>query len=362
MLIAVNLHPFTEHGGGTRYFVQSLLETLCDTRYHESIKYTLISSHSNYNLINSLFLDSRGFSIVLEDDLCEFLKSNDFDLYFSPLNNLDPFPKHLPTVACLMDIQEQYMPEFFSEGDLNARHIIYPRICSEATLVCTISNFCKNSFIEKFSTQASKIQVVYLSPQKKLLNAVSEAPEISIRLSKYILYPSSFYPHKNHINLLKGYKKCIHAKPNFPNLVLVGSLLDNCEVINILDKDNLLKSKVFITSSCSPNILKYFYENANYVILPTLFEGFSMPLVEAIHLNAKVVANDLPVLREVARDCASYTKLNTEEEIFSFLIDNPTSKNFDFLSNVSATHLNTWDEVADRYLEIFDQAIELYNS
>ena len=96
---------------------------------------------------------------------------------FGPLNNLNPRLYDRPSVAILHDIQEQYFPEYFSRSDLLARQEIYPEICRSATTVVAISQFCKQTFVEKFGIDPDKVEVVPNAPQAELLSAAGDGSD-----------------------------------------------------------------------------------------------------------------------------------------------------------------------------------------
>src|SRR5687768_384759 len=186
MRIGINAFPLRRDGGGARYAFAGLLSALLKLggEHHYLIFVHLEGLQLVYQILKGLGEtmggtgpDPRFRVINVVDEGQIFAHRYDFDLYFGPLNNLSPRLYDRPTVAILHDIQEQYYPEYFSKSDLIARQEVYPDICRAATTLVAISGFCKQSFVEKFGIDPSKIDVVYNAPQAELVRRGGEGDD-----------------------------------------------------------------------------------------------------------------------------------------------------------------------------------------
>jgi glycosyltransferase involved in cell wall biosynthesis len=262
----------------------------------------------------------RLIEVSCEEDI--FNHRHEFDLFFGPLNNLQPRIYDRPSVAILHDIQEQYFPQYFSEPDLRARHEIYPEICRSATILVTISQFCKQSIIEKFGIEPGKIEVVHNAPQRRLVNRPDDDDGTWRRdplPERFFFYPAVCYPHKNHALLLDALVTRRERTGRCPAVVFTGfelprgyplraeiarrGLNDHCRVFNEVDVDEL----------------RYLYRHALALVMPTKFEGFGLPAIEALACGCPALLADVPALREVAGEHALYFDPEQREPLVELL-------------------------------------------
>ncbi len=194
-----------------------------------------------------------------------------------------------------------------SKDVLEGRAEGYGDILRASDCVITISEFCKNSFVEKYGADANKIEVVNNAPQEALLRyanhnqgAPSSRPQRSVNIRDFILYPANFYPHKNHSRLLSAYKIANERGIDLPDLVLVGMGWGGADCLSVRITDLGIADKVRVRSGLTPHELADLYKACAFVILPTLFEGFCLPAVEALSFGQQLVCADLQVLREVS--------------------------------------------------------------
>lgn len=358
MVVGVNLLSLRIEGGGTRHFAESLLLEFTSppfNRRHLLLAFCLPELEAH---VKSLFASAPNVSIVAVESIDQIQRCSDlFDIYFCPLNALYPILKDRPSVACLMDIQERFMPENFTSAELELRATLYSSLVNESTIACTISDFCKDSFIDKLGADPSAVQVVRLYPQKRLLDAGSDPlPELS---GPFIVYPANWYAHKNVKNLVTGYLAARKHNGGLPRLVLVGHPLKegNQWLSDLAEGDPSAKAILNLTE-ISADRLRWLYEKAEYVILPTLFEGYCMPLAEAIVLGRPVLANDLPVMREIGGEWPVYRTLETSEQICHAILEMETvDLGKSEMPLPPALEGWNWTQIAFAYETIFNQAL-----
>ncbi|MFC1574964.1 glycosyltransferase, partial [Gemmatimonadota bacterium] len=111
----------------------------------------------------------------------------------------------------------------------------------------------------------------------------------------YLLYPATAHPHKNHLTLIEGFRSA--DMPEGWRLLMVGAVpgrngrrvLDACDGLKTVHFGQVPKAR-----------LVELYRGARGVVIPSLFEGYGLPLEEAIRLGVPVLCNDLTVFREIA--------------------------------------------------------------
>lgn len=372
MRIAVNAFPLRAQGGGARYVFAGLLSALLklDGNHHylifahfEALRlvYQILKAHGD--TLGSTGPDPRVKVIHIADEGQIYGHRFDFDLYFGPLNNLNPRLYDRPTVAILHDIQEQYFPEYFSKADLIGRLEVYPEICRSATTLVAISEFCKQSFIEKFNIDPSKIAVVSNAPQAELVNAPGDGhwsrPPVP---EKYLFYPANCYRHKNHGLLLDAVQKLKNEGRIMP-VVFSGFELPGGFPLRKEIASRGLGEQCQVFTDLPAEELRYLFRNALAVVMPTKFEGFGMPAIEAAACGCPVVCSDLPALREVLGDNALYFNPDSVDELTAQIRrvadDAPLREGLIENGFLVASRF-TWENSGRRMLEIFEETRERF--
>ena len=123
----------------------------------------------------------------------------------------------------------------------------------------------------------------------------------------YALYPANGWPHKNHQLLLVGFAQLVAERPELPlHLVLAGNLLELGpglqEAVTRMD----LAGRVHLVGFVSDEELAELLCGAFCLLFPSLYEGFGIPLLEAMQSGTPVVCSHAASLREVAGDAAHY--------------------------------------------------------
>ncbi len=371
MRIGVNAVPLRTSGGGARYVFTELMERLLALDdAHEYVIFVhfyglgvvsqLTHLHAHVRPPRNGQRPPRVIEVSCEEDI--FNHRHEFDLFFGPLNNLQPRIYDRPSVAILHDIQEQFFPQYFSEPDLRARHEIYPEICRSATVLVTISEFCKRSIVEKFGVEPEKIEVVYNAPQARLVDRPAEDRGLWQRgplPERFLFYPAVCYPHKNHALLLDALVALRERTGNCPGAVFTGFELPNGYPLRQEIARRGLADCCLVFDEVDVDELRYLYTHALALVMPTRFEGFGLPAVEAQACGCPALLTDVPALREVAGDAALYFDPNERDTLVTLLQqvegDEALRARLSAAGPPSASRFS-WNATARRMLRVFDEA------
>lgn len=204
---------------------------------------------------------------------------------------------------------EYFIQDYLAMGKLfeNLRSSIKTTI-QRAGVIITISEFCKARLLEKLHLQPEKIKVIYHGVNKQFHPQSDE--RIKHVLSKYginrpyILYTGKFDPLKNIANLIEAFK--IIAASRDITLVMAGPV--NWYYYIILEKVKQfdLTDRIVFTNFVADDEIASLYSGASVFVLPSLYEGFGMPLLEAMACEIPVVTSNSCSISEVAGNAAFF--------------------------------------------------------
>jgi glycosyltransferase involved in cell wall biosynthesis len=265
------------------------------------------------------------------------LKRLGADVLLSPLGTAAFHERELPHVVVAYDFQDLVYPEFF-DADERRRRIGFRADLRRADRVVAISEATKAMAVERVHVKSERITV--LPPTVGELRAPLDPRDVLNRLddldlfrADYAVYPANFWPHKNHERLLAAAARIVREAPEFL-LVLCGALDERRERLRGRVEALGLEENVRLLPYLDDADTTALLEGAKYLVFPSLFEGFGLPVLEAMALGTPVACSDLPALLEVARDAALF--FDADDDI-----------------GIAATMLRLWleDETRDRLVQ-----------
>jgi glycosyltransferase involved in cell wall biosynthesis len=215
----------------------------------------------------------------------------------------------LPAIFNPHDLQHVHYPQFFSETDLTWREVTYGAACRAATTVVVHSNFVKQDVIRHYGIEASRVQVILSPPPieayREPPSATLEAVRVNYRLpERFAFYPAMTWEHKNHVRLLDATAVLRDQRGVKLNLICTGRQTEFFVRIRKKIDELRLGEQVRFLGMISPEHLRAVYRLAQFVVLPSLFEGAGLPLVEAWVEGTPVTCSGVTSLSEFAGDAA----------------------------------------------------------
>lgn len=250
------------------------------------------------------------------------------DIMFCPLFFIAPSECPIPTVASILDAQHEFFPQYFSRKVLKSIRKSTADTLKQADGILTISEYSKETISDKYSVPSDKIDVTYLNSDGvfDLPIVESHKKEVKDKIgADYIFYPANSWPHKNHINLLKAYsilKDKYHTKLK---LVFTGDGKQQKKDIDDYIKQNNLEEDIIYLGYLPQEDMPYVFSNATIMAFPSVFEGFGIPLVEAMKAKVAVACSNCASIPEVAGDAALYFDAYNPEDIAAKLYQLETS-------------------------------------
>jgi len=245
--------------------------------------------------------DEAGLEKSIARELNELMERRQIKKMFFP--NQLIYPRGLARVeqfVTILDLQHEYLPENFSAREIANRRANLSHIAGAARRLLAISEYTKQTLVEKLGLPAAKIVVTPLGPDEQ-----ATAPE-AINLAKpFLFYPAALWPHKNHQLAIEVLRRLAAKHPTL-QLVFSG-LIKKPKLKTELEKltdDYQLTDRVHWLGFVSDAAIAWLYQNAALMIFPSRFEGFGMPILEAYRHHLPVVAARNTSLTEVAGDAA----------------------------------------------------------
>ena len=179
---------------------------------------------------------------------------------------------------------------------------------NKADIIFSISEFSKNELKQKLNIPLYRIKTISSGITKLKINKLSSKEIEMINNynlgNKFILYvPGGFDFRKNFENCIKAYDLA-QKKLNISFKIVIaskGSLDDYKKIISLLDEIGLKRCNVIFTGYVTDSILQWLYSNCYLFIFPSLHEGFGLPILEAMHCGAPVIASNCSAIPEIVR-------------------------------------------------------------
>lgn len=210
-------------------------------------------------------------------------------------------PRHeAATVVTCVDLQHLHYPGFFSRRDRVLRALRWHSSVKRATRVAVFSEFVRGSVEERLGVPCERIDVVGACCSERFYEA---SPEQLCPERDFILYPASPLPAKNHGRLLDALPLVQEAHPGL-QLILVGPATHDWAPVRRRIGALGLEEDVEIRGHVSLGELVRLYRSARATVFPSLFEGFGIPVLEAMAAGCPVAAADATSIPEVCGDAA----------------------------------------------------------
>jgi glycosyltransferase involved in cell wall biosynthesis len=213
-----------------------------------------------------------------------------------------PYTKSIPNLLFIYDMSFIDTPTFVLSANRRYLQRFVPKSIKRASGIITISDFTKRRIEERFSLTA-KLNIIVTPIPPINSKAKSQKPKWAPK--KFILFVGTVEPRKNIVNLIEAYSKSKANKTH--SLVLAGPFGWLSQEIKELVNKARSQGLSVITPGYVTELEKtYLYKNTSLFTLLSHYEGFGMPVLEAMKYKAPLLLSDIEVFHEVADDSAFY--------------------------------------------------------
>jgi glycosyltransferase involved in cell wall biosynthesis len=230
------------------------------------------------------------------------------------------FQTKIPSIYHPWDLQHFHFPEFFTIQQRATRDYRYREFCHQAQIVPVGSEWMRKELINHFNLDQTKVKVIPIGPPVDAYSFPSEEEIEKVRrdlsLSEpFLLYPAQTWPHKNHVALIKALSH-LQKQHNFrPMLVCTGKTNDHFPIIkNELNRLKLAQQVKFL-GFISPLEIQCLYRLCRLMVFPSKYEGWGLPITEALRLGVPIACSRISILREQAGNASLYFDPDNPQEI-----------------------------------------------
>ncbi len=247
------------------------------------------------------------FYIWFEFAVTGFLNKYKPDLFLSPDGylSLKANCKQLPVIH---DINFEHYPKDLSFLVRNYFRHFFPRFAKKASRIATVSQFSKNDIVQTYGIDPGKIDVVYNGCNElfKPVNNVTSAQtkDKFAGGADYFLFVGALHPRKNISRLFKAFDAFKNKQSNPVKLVIVGEKYYWTSDIKHTYIDMQFKDDVIFTGRLSTDDLKNVMASALALTYVPYFEGFGIPILEAMNSDIPVITSNVTSMPEVAGGAA----------------------------------------------------------
>ncbi len=243
------------------------------------------------------------------------------DVILSPTHYIPRFIK-AKRVPVIFDLAFIHFPEMFKKDDLYKLTNWTKTSILESAHIITISESSKKDIMDNYKISRDKITVSYPGYNNELFKVLKDPQQIEKIQKKYeisgnyVIYIGTVQPRKNLLRLIRAMKKIENLK-----LVVVGKIRGKGKQgwmnEKILEEPKKLgiEEKIIFTDYVPPQELPYLITGSKAFILPSLWEGFGIPVVEAMATGTPVITSNVSSLPEVVGDAGLLVNPRSETQI-----------------------------------------------
>jgi glycosyltransferase involved in cell wall biosynthesis len=206
------------------------------------------------------------------------------DAVHFPLTVMIPRVSGLPAATTVLDLQHEFLPQFFSRAERLYRRAEYGSAVRRSALVITISEHAARAVVERLGIAESRVRPIHLGIDHAVFRPGDNGRE------RFVVYPARGWPHKNHGRLFEAFTVLRERHPDL-ELVLTsyeGPTPAGARSLGHVSRDELVR----------------LYRTAAGLVFPSEYEGFGQPPLEAMACGCPVACSDAGSLPEVCGDAA----------------------------------------------------------
>ncbi len=334
MIIGIDAYYlFAEHIDGLGNYILRLLKELSRIDHeNEYYLYTPGVTHADY--AEAIFSNPR-FKLceipgifkykrrlwLQSPSLRKKILHDGVDFFFAGAEYFPLFlPRTITVATTIHDVAYKAMPEAISLTNSLFYNFFFPFFIKRADLFFTVSNHSKHEMTNYLGIDGKKISVIHNGIELKKFPPAKKGEK-----KDYILFVGTLQPRKNLVNLIQAFCRT-SVRINNDLVIVGGSGWKNSSLRDLIEGlDDSLKQRIIFKGYVAGDTLSRLYREAKIFALPSLHEGFCLPILEAMASGTAVLTARSTAIPEVFGDAVAYADPLSPEDI--------ADKLFELLSN-----------------------------
>ncbi|MDX2149153.1 MAG: glycosyltransferase family 1 protein [Bryobacteraceae bacterium] len=364
MRFSVDAHAIGRHQTGNEVYVRNLLRAFAALdKKSDFVAY--YSAHDAPGQIPERFLTRRVSSnpfVRLGVELGQRVRRDKPDLLH--VQYTSPLACSAPVVATVHDVSFLERPEFFPPSQAMQLRWTVKRTVRRAAWVITVSEFSRRSIENAYGPLNGRISVIpnggstLFRPVAREVASAWVSQHMNVR-SPFVLTVGDLQPRKNQLGLIHAFADMIRAHPELPHhLVLAGKDTWHSGEVHQAAKASGAGDRIRFTGLVTDDELRHLYGACELFVFPSFYEGFGLPILEAMACGRAVACSNTSAMPEVANAAGILFDPHSKEEIVRAMLDlllNPELRlRMERLGLKRAAQF-TWERTARQTLDVYYQ-------
>ncbi len=245
------------------------------------------------------------YTIWYQYSLHRLLKRINADIFIGT-DGMLPLKTRTKTLSIIHDLNFEHHPENLPKNYKNFYCKFFPKFAEKANRIATVSEFSKQDIIKTYHINSDKIDVVYNGPNENF-KPIAKEEIIAIQHQytagkSFFLFVGTLHPRKNLIHLFKAFEQFKKASNSDFKLLVVGKKMWWTKEIEKAFYELKFKNDIIFTGRVSEKELYLITASAYALTYVPIFEGFGIPLVEAMSCGTPVITSNITSMPEVVED------------------------------------------------------------
>jgi glycosyltransferase involved in cell wall biosynthesis len=267
-----------------------------------------------------------------------------------------------PIIVSVHDVSFLEHPEYFTWFRATQLRITVQRTVKAAARILTPSDFSKRAIIRAYGVPEEKVTVIHNAVSNSF-RPVQRDPAAAWVLrhhnisAPFVLTIGDIQPRKNHLGLIRAFEELLRAHPEIPHhLVFVGKETWFSTTVRKVAAKSQVASRIHFTGWIGDEDLRQFYGACDLFVFPSFYEGFGLPILEAMACGRAVACSNTSAMPEVANAAALLFNPRSHSEIMhamrDVLLNEQLRARLERLGIQRAAGF-TWSRAAEQTLETY---------
>jgi glycosyltransferase involved in cell wall biosynthesis len=364
MRFSVDAHAIGRHLTGNEVYVRNLLSAFAALdRESEFIAYISSTANGAASVIPSRFAlrtVSNNSFVRLGLDLGRRVREDKPDLLH--VQYTAPLGCNVPVVVSVHDISFLEHPEYFPWPRTMQLRLTVQKTLKQAARVITPSEFSRKCILSRYGIDEEKVVVIPIAVSSAFhpISKEAAASRVEARFGvagPFLMTVGDLQPRKNQIGLIRAFENLIQSHPKLPHrLAIVGQKTWFADRIIEAAKNSKVADRIHFTGFVNDEELLQLYNACELFVFPSFYEGFGMPILEAMACGRAVACSNTSAMPEVANATALLFDPESTEQmtraIRDIVLDGQLRQRMERLGQQRAS-LFTWERTARQTLDVY---------